>query len=392
MNQLLFEGRSLVGIVSSIIRQDDLHIPLSRLDWGSMFRLADYHNVANVVYLGLLGYGDQLPEKWRDRFFARYQEALLFGEHCKESVNEVLTWLDMRDITCVLLTSEGLREFYHIPEAAANSPMEILLDDEEYFLAKGYLIDLGYEADQNYVGIGELFRRISGVPVILYHNLPYKDGRYTKNLARIMETAYIKEPYENIQMLPPESEFLFRMAEAAYRYVTDELTLREVIDLLLFYQVWNEQIDMGEIKKKLTKIQIDGLADKILWIAHMWFGKPGFSYFEDQPEDISVYDVLENRLLTKGVVNQETDEQAIKLRARIEKEENKESREEARDLKKEKFKEYLDEIIKKMKWIFPDYHYMSSIYPSLEKIPVLLPVFWVTRGIRLLLRMLKKSE
>ena len=49
MNQLLFEGRSLVGIVSSIIRQDDRRISFSRLDWERVYRLADYHKVANIV-------------------------------------------------------------------------------------------------------------------------------------------------------------------------------------------------------------------------------------------------------------------------------------------------------------------------------------------------------
>ena len=71
MNQSLFEGRSLVGIVSSIIRQDASQVLLNRLEWDSMFRLADFHKVANIVYLGVLGSGEALPEKWKDRFFTR---------------------------------------------------------------------------------------------------------------------------------------------------------------------------------------------------------------------------------------------------------------------------------------------------------------------------------
>ena len=84
MNQLLFEGRTLVGIVASIVRQDALHVMFNRLDWERMFRLADYHRVANIVYLGVLGKGDALPDRWRDRFFGRYQETLLFEENCEE--------------------------------------------------------------------------------------------------------------------------------------------------------------------------------------------------------------------------------------------------------------------------------------------------------------------
>ena len=43
-----------------------------------------------------------------------------------------------------------------------------------------------------------------------------------------------------------------------------------------------------------------------------------------------------------------------------------------------------------LRWVFPDYRYMVSIYAVLEKIPVLLPVFWIVRDIRLLGRLLKK--
>ena len=98
MNRLLFEGRSLVEIVASIIRQDDGHVPFNRLDWERMYRLSDYHKVANIVYLGLLGYRETVPDKWRDRFFKRYQESLLFSENFDDSLKEVLKWLDMRDI------------------------------------------------------------------------------------------------------------------------------------------------------------------------------------------------------------------------------------------------------------------------------------------------------
>ena len=41
MNQLLFEGRSLVGMVSSIVNQDDRRIALNRFDWERMYRLSD---------------------------------------------------------------------------------------------------------------------------------------------------------------------------------------------------------------------------------------------------------------------------------------------------------------------------------------------------------------
>ena len=76
MNQLLLDGHSLVGIVSSIIRQTELHVAYNRMDWERIYRIADYHKVANIVYLGILGYRESVPPKWQERFFTRYQESL----------------------------------------------------------------------------------------------------------------------------------------------------------------------------------------------------------------------------------------------------------------------------------------------------------------------------
>ena len=390
MNQLLFEGRSLVGIVSSIVRQDTMRVMYSRLDWERMYRIADYHNVSNIVYLGVLGKGDILPDKWRERFFERYQEALFFGEYCEEALKEVLTWLDMKNISCTVLTSQSVRNFYKIQEAAANSPLQILMDHEKFYLARGYLIDLGYEVEQTYDGYGERLNRVSGVPVVLYYKLPFRTLGYARGMARLLEDARLKEPFHYIRELSVESEYLFRIAGAVYRYVTDELTLREMLDLYLCHQTWRDELNREQIQKRLTDIFIDDLAEKMLRISYMWFGDKKDDYFTDQPEDMSVYDTLEDRLLTKGIINNERNEQALRLRRMIQREIDKERRREERKQFSDRMQNFWERVRKKLEWLFPDYHYMASIYPAVERIPILLPVFWIFRCLRLIWKVLIK--
>ena len=299
-------------------------------------------------------------------------------------------WLDMREISCTILVSENVRDFYKIPEAAANSPIQIYLDEKSYYLAKGYLIDLGYEADQLYKGVGERLVKISGVPIILYYQLPFRTSKFKKNMMKLVETATLREPYSHIQMLSIENEFIYRMASAAYHYANDELTLRDVLDMVLCHKAWREEIDDDALWKRLEEFGVDVLAEKILRIAYMWFGDKEDDYFNDQPEDLTVYDVLEDRMLTSGEVNNEKDEQALTLRKQIQKEIDKERRKEEKELRQEKRQELLDKFMKKVRWLFPDYHYMTSIYPTVERLPFLLPVFWIIRDFRLLWRMFGK--
>ena len=389
MNQFLFEGRSLVGIVSSIIRQDDLKVSYSRLDWERMFRLADYHKVASIVYLGVLGYRESLPEKWQARFFERYQESLLFGESYQESVKEMLTWLNTRKVYCTMLISESVRDLYQIRETADTASLQLLMDEENYNLAKGYLIDMGYETDLVYKGYGERLQKTPGISIILYYKLPFRTPGYQKNMRRLLESARLKDNFQSVRALSKEDELVYRLAAAVYRYTIDELTMREVLDLQLCHKAWRDSIRMDAVNRRMEEFQIEEPAAKLLRISYMWFADKNDNYYEHLPEDMSEYDILEERLLTRGMVNREVDKQILKLAKLIHKEQEKERKREKRSYFKERFKEGWENTKRKLKWVFPDYHYMASIYPIVEKLPFLLPGFWFARGIRLIWRTLQ---
>lgn len=390
MNQLLKDGRALEGIVSSVIRQSTLHVAPSRLDWERMYRIADYHKVANIVYLGILGNSDSVPDKWKERFFERYQESLLFGETYKESVKEVLTWLDKRSISCIVLTSEVLRDFYQIPEAADTDPLRLYMDAKSYDLVRGYLIDLGYEVDQVYEGSGEHFCRESGLAIVMYYKLPFRTAKYTRGMQKLLESACERENYRYIRAFTVEGELIYRMAASVYRYVTDELTMREVLELQIYHSALREHIRMDVIQRRLAELHVDELAEKILRISYMWFADRKDEYYDGLPDNMSEYDMLEERLITRGMINHESDPQALALAKQIQKELDREKSTERVQRLKAKIRERWEKIRKVIRWIFPDYRYMASIYPLLDKVPVLLPIYWIVRDMRLLIRLLRK--
>lgn len=384
MNRLIFEGRFLVNMSGSIMRQDALHPVRGRLDWERMFRIADYNRIANLAYLGLLGNGAKVPERWRDHFFERYQEALRFGESCEEGEKEILTLLDMREVSCIVLGSSSLRNLYQIPEASANHSLRLFLDSENYSLAKGYLIDLGYETDNFYPGFGEHMKRISGFSVEIYHKLPFDLTSYEKSIRKLLERASLANEYSHIRVLSVDDSFIFMAAQVAYHYVQDELLIRELLDLYLCHRAWSDRLNEEYIVDRLTNLKVEELVYKLLYISYMWFGNKVDIGFESPAEDMIEYDVLENRILSRGVIKKETDAQAIALSQAIHMEKVKEKRR----AKVASFKKHVRDCWKvfkrKLDWIFPEYKYMCTVYPVLEKVPVLLPLFWLVRGIRFL--------
>lgn len=391
MNRLIFEGRFLVNMTGSIMRQDALRLVHSRIDWERMYRTADYHKIASMVYLCLLGNGEAVPERWQNKFFERYQEALRFGEVYRDAEKEILMLMDMMEVPCIILASSGIRSLYQIPESAANSPLRLYLDSESYTLAKGYLVDLGYETDVSFPGCGERMRKISGFVVEIYHKLPFLTSHYNKNMTYLLEKAYLMNSYKYVRTLSLDNGFIFRMAQAVYHYVMDELLIREMMDLFLYHKTWREQMNQEYIERKLADFHIDELADKLLHVSYMWFGTKEESRFEVQPEDMSVYDILENRVLSRGAITKETDKQAILLQRLIYQEMNKEKRRVKWEKLKRRFRERWDVYMRKVRWVFPEYRYMCAIYPILEKVPVLLPFCWIRRGFRFLRELLSSS-
>ena len=387
-NRVIVEGRFLVNMAGAFIRQDDQRPIRGQLDWERIYRVADYHKITNMVYLSTLGTGKKISPKWQDAFAERYWQGLQYGEVCAEAEQEILALLDMREISCAILESCEFRNLYQLPEAASNVPLRLLMDEESYTLAKGYLVDLGYETDRFYTGFGERMKRVSGIRVEIYRKPPFQTPAYEKQMQFLLRRAFIKEPYHTIRTLNLEDRFIYYMAGCAYRYAQDELVIRDLIDLYLYHKTWQEQINPDHVKKILSDFRVDQLADKLLHLAYMWFGSlEELKLEEGQRYEPAEYDVLEERILSRGILggeDYETDQQAVFLREMIEKSEDKERKHDRAERRRQRNAERRQELSRKLRWVFPEYRYMCTIYPILEKIPLFLPFCWIMRLLRFL--------
>ena len=382
MERLIYEGRFLVNTVGGIMRQDDLREMYGRVNWEKMFREADYHKIANIIYLASLGKGDEIPERWRERFFERYQKALRFGDVYREAQQEILMMMEMMNLPCFVISSCAIRELYPVPEMAACGLLKLLVDEKSYVLAKGYMVDLGYETDYSYKGYGEHMKNAAGFDMEIYYKLPLRTRLYDKNMKLMLETAPFWGRYKYVRGFSLENQFMYMLASAAYAYVTDALLIRNVLDLYVFHRMWKEKMNIESIEKRMEGFRVDELGKKILQIAYMWFGSKGEKASDGLPEDIKVYDILENRILSRGVLNNETDQQALKLERLVQREINREQFREKRIAFIDEWRKRRKNIGRMLRWVFPEYKYMCVIYPILEDFSILLPICWIWRGIR----------
>ena len=384
MNRSVYEGKFLLNLVGGTLRQDESFPVMRNMNWARLYRIAEYHEITSAVYLGMLSVGARVPALFGERFFQRYQEAVHYGEIYEASELEILSVFQAFKVPAIILESAAVRRLYQLPEIAANSPLRVYIPEESYYLAKGYLVDLGYITDEQYKGFGESMRRVAGFRVELYHTLPYLTKTYKNCMKGILNRAYPDKQNPALKVLSLESSYLFRIAEASYHFCSDSLRVRELLDLYLFYKLFNKDMNRRFLDARIKELNIGLLSQTLLHMADMWFSSRNNSLFPYPKEDISLYDDMESRILSNGMVGRDSISEAIKLRKEIRNVEDQEERVEKWRKWKDKWKNRFKALGRQIRWLFPDKNYMTSLYPVLEKMIFLLPFCWIRRDIKLI--------
>ena len=392
MNRSVYEGKFLLNLVGATLRQDDSFPVMRRMNWGRLYRIADYHELSSAVYLGMLSAGARVPALFGERFFSRYQEAVRYGAVYESSELEILDAFQALKIPAVILESSAVRRLYPLAETAANSPLRLFIPEEKYPLARGYLVDLGYERDDFYKGFGERMKRIGGFQVEIYHSLPFLTKGYKNCMKGLLDRAFPDKNRPVLKSLSLESSYLFRLAEASYHFCTDSLKVRELLDLYLFYKLFYKDMNQRYLDLRIKELRIPLLSKSLLQMAEMWFGSRKESLFSYPKDSISLFDDMEARILSNGTVGADSIPEAAKLRKAIRDAENREEKAVKWRKWREKWADRFRALGRKIRWAFPDKKYMASLYPELEHRVYLLPIYWIKRDFHLLLVLFRAEK
>ena len=257
-NQNFYEGRILVNMAASVMRQDDLKPLHGNLDWERLFRVADYNKISNLIYLAILGNNEKMPERWKTRFYERYSDILKFNEKLTQKENgRILVLLELKKIPeSLVLSSSSRRQLYPREEMAGESSLKLFfLDPEDYLFAKGYLVNIGYETDTLYPGVGEKMRIPGRFSVEIYHTFPFKTQVFQKGMGKLLQRTFLKENENYIYEWKIIDQLVYLMVQSSYLYVTGHLQIRHLTDLYVFYRKAAEEDQFQELENRLKEFK-----------------------------------------------------------------------------------------------------------------------------------------
>jgi hypothetical protein len=361
-----YEERYLMTLLSSVINQKESPAPLRYLNWDKMFRIADYHRVAHVVYYGIMGLDVEIPQSIRQRFFGKYLESVHRVERLRSAERQVQTLLERNGINCFFLNYSDFVKCYPIEEMCCREFIEIGTEKKYAQVIRTLLWDADFE--ERYTEIrGELYYRVPGNKVLCFNQTMFFSRSMQKFYINMVRSLPNKKGQNHIKEMNASETYLFLMCRLTDSYARGDISLSQIMDFWAFYKTQGEFFLWPYIYERLKELKIEEFAERLEYLILRWFGT-GTGI-----ENVEIYDNMESYIFSKGTEGREVSEQFLPLIKTV-------ADCYSRDRKKE-------ELGRLVAWLFPDREYMETIYPALEKAGALLPVFWLIRLERYFRRM-----
>ncbi len=362
-----YEERYLMTLLSAVMNQKESPAPLRNLNWEKMFRLADYHRVAHVVYYGIMGLNEEIPQSIRQRFFGKYLESVHRVDRLRSTERQVQALLERNGINCFFLNYSDFVKCYPIEEMCCREFIQIGTEKKYVQAVRTLLWNADFE--ERYTEIrGELYYRVPGNKILCFNQTMFFSRLMQKFYIKLLHSLPNKKGTNYIQEMNASEIYLFLMCRLTDSYARGDISLSQIMDFWVFYKNQGEFFSWPYIYERLKELKIDEFAERLEYLILRWFGN-GTGI-----ENVEIYDAMESYIFSKGTEGREISAQFLPLIKTV-------ADCYSRDRKKE-------ELLRLIAWMFPDREYMETIYPALENVSILLPYYWLIRLGRYFVRLI----
>lgn len=363
-NKRNYELKCLLDILEAVVNEDKIPEWQQEPDWGKLFKLADYHHVANTVYAPILSMENRWLARWKSSFEERYHYSVVMRDRYKDAEAIVVKAIEKAKIHCMELEESVLTGCYARKENRYPMPITFLIEHGKIEILRKVMKQLDFEErpakDQKTASEEHCFSKSGGVMFVFYETLIFTGKKINRYFSLSPKSFQKKKGYQYIHVQNVNDFYLYYIAWLAERYAKGDIELRNIMDLWQYYLLCYEKIDWTEVNKELERLELGEFGRLIVKLSAIWFG--GMNDFEDDADMLLAMKIY---IASKGTRAREENQKLLTLVKEV-------ADVYARDLKRERRREKLE------RW-FPDRVYMETIYPALETRGRLLPFYWIAR-------------
>lgn len=338
---------TLLKLIRSVLDNKKTDVSMD-IDWDEMCVLAHRHSVLPILYkaveLNELSIGDEYIKLLKAKYFSAVF-LLANQQHWSE---KVASELSRRGVRYLPLKGQSLRELYPSPEMRTSCDIDIYYDSSQSELIEEIMNENSFsffEKGENH----DTYTR--GEVSIEFHYLLMPPNAFFYK--------YYNEVWDKLVSIDgcrhkfkDEDNYIYIILHFLKHFLGGGGGIRGLLDLYLY----NLKVDMNRsyVHSELEKLGIAKFEDEVIKTANAAFGNGERTEFTDTLIDYilngNTYGVS-----SIGVV--------------------------AKYYSDSKSKSKLKYVLYRM---FPPAEKMKNLYPSLNRIPILLPIYWIYRWIEIL--------
>ena len=329
----------------------------AQIDWGRLYSISFRHGIISIVYNALKNSNISVPNEFLRLFQVEALRYVRQDYHQRSEIKAIFGELEKNGIRYIPLKGIIMKNLYPKPEYRWMSDADIFIDESQVERILPCMKNLGYKYKEHLsheftLEKDELFQ-VELHTLALDPQNKLIDEYFKDSFSFAYQIDGMQYQYNDNDMLLHAICHLFK------HFMYDLGNLRNVIDI--YYLLQAPSLDIIYVDQKLREWKLDRFFDVVQRTVNDWFGKKEF----DERETLFLSSILRKS---------ETLEHKWEVVSTF-----------IRNEKENKKKSGGRRIRNFFSTLFPPYSVMKRGYIILERIPILLPFFWVWRIISVLL-------
>ena len=321
------------------------------INWGFIYGVASAHGVANIIAYAINEGNYDVPKEIKTQFTKSLLKAIAVCENQIFELNKLFNEFERSNVKYMPLKGTVIRSLYPEKDMRSMADADILVSLADFEKFNNIMLGLGYTFD----GESNHEYNYTKKPFVHIELHKYLVPSYNDDLYSYYGDGWRLAKQTNPDRcrfeLSVEGHFIYIITHFAKHYRDAGVGMKSVIDIWLYMKKYTE-MDMEYVKSQLKKLNLLDFAENVFHMTEVWFedGKSN-SLINQMSEFIirsSAFGTREAQLLSNTI---------------------REHREDVGNVSKHRYKNAL----------FPNLKHMKKAYPMLEKMPVLLPFFWIIR-------------
>lgn len=282
---------------------------------------------------------------------------------------EIQKWLDAAEakgLDCIPLKGFLLRKLYPSPMMRSMTDLDVLIRDMDRQDVARWMESMGYEAEKtNALSHHDNFKKRPWMYMELhFHLMKPRPGRDELE-KKVWEHASLLPGYQHIYQMSLEDFYIFHLLHLHKHFTSRGVGLKGVVDIYVFLKAYGASLDRSYLDQELKALQIYEFGTYMEKLSNVILG--------DEPADADSK-LVADYMADCGSFGSGQQHRTIQMA-------------------QTKGKSITSKRLRyRLRLLFPGVQQMRKHFPSVQRFPWLLPVYWVARIFKSLFRRKKHTR